>query len=172
MYIARQLSFHGVTFDIREVTISDKFREMFDASVELVSQYRCTPFGTVSTPYPTVDGSPQIIPWSIGCTGVGSRKIEGHVGTILGLTSAILQVSLYCSQSASGCEDNTKGYCRWEGKDFFRMVVVLVKAALTVCSYWTAVYWRGTYTRTTGAKSWNIEWFCFNRKVSYSNSVL
>ena len=41
MYIARQLSFHGVTFDIREVTISEKFREMFDASVELVSgQYR------------------------------------------------------------------------------------------------------------------------------------
>ncbi|XP_065892542.1 protein strawberry notch homolog 1-like isoform X2 [Dysidea avara] len=35
MYIARQLSFHGVTFDIREVTISEKFREMFDASVEL-----------------------------------------------------------------------------------------------------------------------------------------
>ena len=39
MYIARQLSFHGVTFDIREVTISEKFREMFDASVELVSQF-------------------------------------------------------------------------------------------------------------------------------------
>ena len=39
MYIARQLSFHGVTFDIREVTIGEKFREMFDASVELVSQF-------------------------------------------------------------------------------------------------------------------------------------
>lgn len=38
MYIARQLSFHGVTFDIREVTITEKFREMFDASVELVSK--------------------------------------------------------------------------------------------------------------------------------------
>lgn len=39
MYIARQLSFHGVTFDIREVTLGEKFREMFDASVELVSIY-------------------------------------------------------------------------------------------------------------------------------------
>lgn len=61
MYIARQLSFHGVTFDIREVTISDKFREMFDASVELVSQFRHGPVVQCSH-HPTVDGGPQVIP--------------------------------------------------------------------------------------------------------------
>lgn len=36
MYIARQLSFHGVTFKIEEVPLSKQFREMYDKSVELV----------------------------------------------------------------------------------------------------------------------------------------
>lgn len=36
MYIARQLSFAGVTFDIREVSLTDKFIEMYDSSVEMV----------------------------------------------------------------------------------------------------------------------------------------
>ncbi|CAI8027595.1 Protein strawberry notch homolog 1, partial [Geodia barretti] len=35
MYIARQLSFSGVTFDIREVSLTDKFIEMYDSSVEM-----------------------------------------------------------------------------------------------------------------------------------------
>ena len=37
MYAARQLSFAGVNFDIKDVPLSEKFVEMYDASVELVS---------------------------------------------------------------------------------------------------------------------------------------
>lgn len=37
MYIARQLSFHGVTFKIEEVPLSDIFKKAYDDSVELVS---------------------------------------------------------------------------------------------------------------------------------------
>ncbi|XP_055317524.1 protein strawberry notch isoform X2 [Sitodiplosis mosellana] len=35
MYIARQLSFHGVTFNIEEVPLSGSFRKSYDESVEL-----------------------------------------------------------------------------------------------------------------------------------------
>ncbi|XP_047538604.1 protein strawberry notch isoform X3 [Vanessa atalanta] len=35
MYIARQLSFHGVTFKIEEVPLSDSFREVYDKAVAL-----------------------------------------------------------------------------------------------------------------------------------------
>ncbi|KAL5282206.1 sno family protein [Megaselia abdita] len=35
MYIARQLSFHGVTFKIEEVTLSKDFKKIYDQSVEL-----------------------------------------------------------------------------------------------------------------------------------------
>ena len=37
MYIARQLSFHGVTFKIEEVNLSKEFRRVYDESVDLVS---------------------------------------------------------------------------------------------------------------------------------------
>ena len=37
MYMARQLSFTGVTFSINEVELSDKFVEAYNASVKLVS---------------------------------------------------------------------------------------------------------------------------------------
>lgn len=37
MYIARQLSFHGVTFKIEEVPLSEEFQRVYDNSVELVS---------------------------------------------------------------------------------------------------------------------------------------
>ncbi len=37
LYAARQLSFSGVTFSINEVPLSEKFVEMYNASVELVS---------------------------------------------------------------------------------------------------------------------------------------
>lgn len=36
MYIARQLSFHGVGFKIEEVPLSKDFKKVYDASVELV----------------------------------------------------------------------------------------------------------------------------------------
>lgn len=36
MYIARQLSFHGVTFKIEEVPLTKEFRQVYDESVELV----------------------------------------------------------------------------------------------------------------------------------------
>lgn len=36
MYIARQLSFHGVTFKIEEVPLNDSFKKAYDDSVELV----------------------------------------------------------------------------------------------------------------------------------------
>lgn len=36
MYIARQLSFHGVTFKIEEVPLSQSFEKVYDESVELV----------------------------------------------------------------------------------------------------------------------------------------
>ena len=36
MYIARQLSFHGVSFSIKEVELSEDFIDMYDAAVELV----------------------------------------------------------------------------------------------------------------------------------------
>lgn len=35
MYIARQLSFHGVTFKIEEVALSKEFRKVYDESVDL-----------------------------------------------------------------------------------------------------------------------------------------
>ncbi|XP_050090507.1 protein strawberry notch isoform X2 [Anopheles aquasalis] len=35
MYIARQLSFHGVTFKIEEVPLTKEFQQVYDASVEL-----------------------------------------------------------------------------------------------------------------------------------------
>ena len=37
MYIARQLSFHGVAFKIEEVGLSKDFVEIYDESVHLVS---------------------------------------------------------------------------------------------------------------------------------------
>ena len=36
MYMARQLSFAGVTFDIKEVKLAGSFIEMYDAAVKLV----------------------------------------------------------------------------------------------------------------------------------------
>lgn len=43
MYIARQLSFHGVTFKIEEVPLAPEFQRAYDQSVELVSEstYDC-----------------------------------------------------------------------------------------------------------------------------------
>ena len=37
MYMTRQLSFAGVTFDVKELPLSKDFTEMYDASVRLVS---------------------------------------------------------------------------------------------------------------------------------------
>lgn len=37
MYIARQLSFHGVSFRIEEVPLDDDFQHMYDEGVKLVS---------------------------------------------------------------------------------------------------------------------------------------
>lgn len=37
MYTARQLSFAGVTFDVKEVPVQDDYITMYDMSVELVS---------------------------------------------------------------------------------------------------------------------------------------
>jgi hypothetical protein len=37
MYIARQLSFHGVAFKIEEVALSKEFVKVYDESVKLVS---------------------------------------------------------------------------------------------------------------------------------------
>lgn len=39
MYIARQLSFKGVTFKIDEVQLTDEFKQTYNDSVELVSQH-------------------------------------------------------------------------------------------------------------------------------------
>ena len=39
MYIARQLSFHGVTFRIEEVPCDEDFKRMYDDAVKLVSIY-------------------------------------------------------------------------------------------------------------------------------------
>lgn len=38
MYIARQLSFQGVTFDVKEVKLCPSFIEMYDAAVKLVKR--------------------------------------------------------------------------------------------------------------------------------------
>lgn len=40
MYIARQLSFHGVSFKIEEVPLSSEFKRAYDESVLLVSVSR------------------------------------------------------------------------------------------------------------------------------------
>lgn len=37
MYIARQLSFHGVSFKIEEVPLVPEFKKAYDDSVQLVS---------------------------------------------------------------------------------------------------------------------------------------
>jgi len=39
MYIARQLSFHGVAFKIEEVALSKEFVKVYDESVKLVSLF-------------------------------------------------------------------------------------------------------------------------------------
>lgn len=39
MYIARQLSFHGVAFKIEEVPLAKEFKETYDRSVALVSTH-------------------------------------------------------------------------------------------------------------------------------------
>jgi len=39
MYIARQLSFHGVAFKIEEVALSKDFVKVYDESVKLVSSF-------------------------------------------------------------------------------------------------------------------------------------
>lgn len=39
MYIARQLSFKGVTFTIDEVPLTDDFKRMYNDAVDLVSGY-------------------------------------------------------------------------------------------------------------------------------------
>ena len=45
MYMARQLSFFGVTFSINKVELTDKFVEAYDASVKLVSlTFLCSNF--------------------------------------------------------------------------------------------------------------------------------
>ena len=36
MYIARQLSFHGVTFRIEEISVSDDFKNVYNGAVKLV----------------------------------------------------------------------------------------------------------------------------------------
>lgn len=41
MYIARQLSFHGVAFRIEEVPLDEDFKHMYDESVKLVSRKIC-----------------------------------------------------------------------------------------------------------------------------------
>lgn len=38
MYMTRQLSFAGVTFDIKELPLSKDFTDMYDESVKLVSE--------------------------------------------------------------------------------------------------------------------------------------
>lgn len=43
MYIARQLSFHGVTFKIEEVPLSKQFERVYDESVVLVSIHNLIP---------------------------------------------------------------------------------------------------------------------------------
>lgn len=40
MYIARQLSFHGVAFKVEEVPLSDDFVKIYDDSVNLVSYFK------------------------------------------------------------------------------------------------------------------------------------
>ena len=41
MYTARQLSFAGVTFDVKEVPVHEHYINMYDMSVELVSLCVC-----------------------------------------------------------------------------------------------------------------------------------
>lgn len=37
MYMARQLSFHGVGFSIKEIPLKESFKDMYNGSVKLVS---------------------------------------------------------------------------------------------------------------------------------------
>ena len=41
MYIARQLSFHGVSFKIEEIQIPKDFYQIYNDSVKLVSLFSC-----------------------------------------------------------------------------------------------------------------------------------
>lgn len=52
MYIARQLSFKGVTFKVDEVPFTDHFTKIFNESVELVSD---TPFFFKDQVFKTVE---------------------------------------------------------------------------------------------------------------------
>ena len=41
MYIARQLSFAGTSFDVKEIALDDDFIDMYNASVKLVGIPLC-----------------------------------------------------------------------------------------------------------------------------------
>lgn len=41
MYIARQLSFQGVTFRIEEIPLDSEFKKVYDDAAELVSVEEC-----------------------------------------------------------------------------------------------------------------------------------
>ena len=43
MYIARQLSFHGVTFRIEEAPLTTDFKKVYDDAVRLVSEVPYSP---------------------------------------------------------------------------------------------------------------------------------
>lgn len=52
MYMARQLSFQGVGFSIREIPLSDNFKSMYNRAVKLVS---------VSTPIVALEICPNAV---------------------------------------------------------------------------------------------------------------
>lgn len=47
MYMARQLSFSGVSFDIREVPLEDDYKALYDDCVDMVSDHRSSLFHTL-----------------------------------------------------------------------------------------------------------------------------
>lgn len=141
MYIARQLSFHGVTFKIEEVPLTKDFQRVYDESVELVivSEPRMTPFlihAFLFFPVAfLVGGSHAKVHGSRRTDRCGESHEEDHVGTILVGSSTVLQVSLHCIQGQPCGACGAGSYQVWK-----------------MCCHWFAVHRRGSYPGTIGER--------------------
>lgn len=112
MYIARQLSFHGVAFKIEEVPLSKDFTKIYDHSVRLVSYPKKNFFFTHETwscnrfiNFDIVGGSDAKVPRSGGIDRCRKSHEKDNVGPVLVIASTFLQISLYSreSEARSGC---------------------------------------------------------------------
>lgn len=107
MYIARQLSFTGVTFKIEEVPLSQRYIDMYNKSVRLVRadppppirlKASC-PETTHSRVFGAVGARAGEVPAGRQPHGCGAADEEVHVGAVLVRPPEVLQIPLHRIQS-------------------------------------------------------------------------